>query len=53
VPHLRVVPYYGVASCTSPYSTKITTLTPCSAKVVSEFELYHKGAQNKAAGLKA
>ncbi|WOO77567.1 Chromodomain-helicase-DNA-binding protein 4 [Vanrija pseudolonga] len=38
VPHLRVVPYYGVAS---------------SRKVVSKFELYHKGAQNKAAGLKA
>ncbi|KAL1408199.1 hypothetical protein Q8F55_005004 [Vanrija albida] len=38
VPHLRVVPYYGVAS---------------SRKVVSQYELYHMGAQNKAAGLKA
>ncbi|KAL7423006.1 hypothetical protein Q5752_002304 [Cryptotrichosporon argae] len=38
VPHIRVVPYYGEAS---------------SRKVISQYELYHKGLQNKAAGLKA
>ncbi|WWC88517.1 uncharacterized protein L201_003428 [Kwoniella dendrophila CBS 6074] len=38
VPHIRVVPYYGEAA---------------SRKVISKYELYHKGMQNKAEGLKA
>ncbi|WVQ83032.1 hypothetical protein IAT38_005170 [Cryptococcus sp. DSM 104549] len=38
VPHMRVVPFYGEAS---------------SRKVISKYELYHKGMQGKAAGLKA
>ncbi|EIW67468.1 hypothetical protein TREMEDRAFT_40234, partial [Tremella mesenterica DSM 1558] len=38
VPHMRVVPYYGEAA---------------SRKVIAQYELYHKGQQGKAAGLKA
>ncbi|WWD18597.1 hypothetical protein CI109_103050 [Kwoniella shandongensis] len=38
VPHVRVVPYYGEAA---------------SRKIISKYELYHKGMQGKAAGLKA
>ncbi|WVQ96611.1 hypothetical protein IAU59_003716 [Kwoniella sp. CBS 9459] len=38
VPHMRVVPYYGEAA---------------SRKIISKYELYHKGQQGKAEGLKA
>ncbi|OCF72795.1 hypothetical protein I204_06024 [Kwoniella mangroviensis CBS 8886] len=38
VPHMRVVPYYGESA---------------SRKVISKYELYHKGMQNKAEGLNA
>ncbi|WWC62726.1 uncharacterized protein I303_105323 [Kwoniella dejecticola CBS 10117] len=38
VPHMRVVPYYGEAA---------------SRKVISRYELYHKGQQGLAEGLKA
>nr|XP_019045482.1 hypothetical protein I302_05872 [Kwoniella bestiolae CBS 10118]OCF24412.1 hypothetical protein I302_05872 [Kwoniella bestiolae CBS 10118] len=38
VPHMRVVPYYGEAA---------------SRKVIRQYELYHKGMQNKAEGLNA
>ncbi|ORY30527.1 SNF2 family N-terminal domain-domain-containing protein [Naematelia encephala] len=38
VPHVRVVPYYGEAA---------------SRKIIAKYELYHKGLQGKAAGLKA
>ncbi|WRT67913.1 uncharacterized protein IL334_004887 [Kwoniella shivajii] len=38
VPHMRIVPYYGEAA---------------SRKIISKYELYHRGMQNKAAGLKA
>ncbi|WWC96240.1 hypothetical protein V866_003107 [Kwoniella sp. B9012] len=38
VPHMRVVPYYGESA---------------SRKIISKYELYHKGMQNKAEGLNA
>ncbi|OCF38336.1 hypothetical protein I317_07902 [Kwoniella heveanensis CBS 569] len=38
VPHMRVVPYYGESA---------------SRKIISKYELYHKGEQWKAEGLKA
>jgi hypothetical protein len=38
VPHVRVVPYYGVRS---------------SRQIINKYELYHLGKQNKAEGLKA
>ncbi|KAK8858701.1 hypothetical protein IAR55_002930 [Kwoniella newhampshirensis] len=38
VPHIRVVPYYGEAA---------------SRKIINKYELFHKGMQGKAAGLKA
>ncbi|WVF69124.1 hypothetical protein IAT40_003898 [Kwoniella sp. CBS 6097] len=38
VPHMRVVPYYGESA---------------SRKIISKYELYHKGQQGKAEGLKA
>jgi SNF2 family DNA or RNA helicase len=67
VPHMRVVsffahssglswwqvPYYGLSSCTSTNPRRDLGSWCIARKVISKYELYRKGLQGKAAGLKA
>ena len=67
VPHMRVVslillwlglswwqvPYYGLSSCKSIHCSRGSGDWYPARKVISKYELYRKGLQGKAAGLKA
>lgn len=52
---MRVVPYYGESACEllSPSKYHGCKADTAARKVIREYELYHKGKQGKAEGLKA
>ena len=47
------VPYYGEASCKLAYDVRRELTRRLARKIISKYELYRKGQQGKAAGLRA
>jgi len=50
---MRVVPFYGEKACKLATAYDDFQTNSVARKVIKQYELYHKGMQGKAAGLKA